>query len=203
MSFDAVAQRLAIRPELPTLVLLFFTYSLLGYVLECIVLSIGKRRLVTNRGFAGHLPFCVIYGFGVLAGYGLLRPFEDNLVLLFLLGAIGASAFEFLTAQAQLRLFGDFWWDYTDKPFNYKGILCLESTVGWGLGAILVVKLLHRPVAGLVAMFPQQLDAPLAVLLVAAYLADFAYSAHVASRRQQAGSNEIDAAKGENMYLDN
>ena len=41
----------------------FFLYSFLGYLLECIVLTVEYKRPVVDRGF-GHGPFCVIYGFG-------------------------------------------------------------------------------------------------------------------------------------------
>ena len=103
----------------------FFLYSFLGWVMECIVIRREKGRW-ENRGFA-HLPFCIIYGFGAMLGFALLRPFSGNYVLLYLVGAVLATLFEYLTARLMLRLFGTFWWDYTNKPFNYKGILCLES----------------------------------------------------------------------------
>ena len=114
----------------------FFLYSFLGWVMECIVIRREKGRW-ENRGFA-HLPFCIIYGFGAMLGFALLRPFSGNYVLLYLVGAVLATLFEYLTARLMLRLFGTFWWDYTNKPFNYKGILCLESTLGWGLIALLL-----------------------------------------------------------------
>lgn len=190
MILDIIAHRLALPPQFPTVVLVFFAYSLLGYYLECVVLTIDKRRLVIDRGFASHMPFCIIYGFGGMLMFGLLAPFKDNLIALFLLGAAGATAFELLTAKLQQRIFGDFWWDYTNKPFNYKGMLCLESTIGWGFAAIIVVHFLHRPLVWLVGRIPGQLAAPLAVLLLAAYLADFILSARAASRqRRQEGES--------------
>ena len=120
----------------------FFLYSFLGWVMECIVIRREKGRW-ENRGFA-HLPFCIIYGFGAMLGFALLRPFSGNYVLLYLVGAVLATLFEYLTARLMLRLFGTFWWDYTNKPFNYKGILCLESTLGWVFIALLLFAFLHR-----------------------------------------------------------
>ena len=43
----------------------FFLCSLLGYLLECVVLTWENHTPVLNRGF-GHGPFCIIYGFGAL-----------------------------------------------------------------------------------------------------------------------------------------
>ena len=84
----------------------FFLYSFLGWVMECIVIRREKGRW-ENRGFA-HLPFCIIYGFGAMLGFALLRPFSSNYVLLYLVGAVLATLFEYLTARLMLRLFGTF-----------------------------------------------------------------------------------------------
>ena len=64
-------------------------------------------------------------------------------MLLFFLGAILATTFEFLVAKLMVRLFGEFWWDYNNKPFNYKGVICLESTICWGVMTMLLFVLLQ------------------------------------------------------------
>lgn len=187
-----LAQGLHLPANPAALVLLFFLYAFLGFIMECIVLTIEKKRLITNRGFVRHLPFCVIYGFGAMMGCLLLRPVSDNFVILFFLGAIGATLFELATAQLQIILFGDFWWDYTNKPFNYKGILCLESTVGWGILAILLVRFFHPAIAGAVKLVPEFYMGPLAAFLVVGYILDFIISAREAfvNKRQQAEQAE-------------
>lgn len=195
MLASVLASGLPVKPALATFVLVFFVYGLLGYVLECIVLTIEKRRLVLNRGFVRHLPFCIIYGFGAIFGYALLYPLKHNFVLLFVVGAAVATGFEYLVARLQIHIFGDFWWDYTKKPFNFHGILCLESTLGWGFAAILIVGFLHAPVVQAVAMVPSSLASVLAVALVCAYLLDFAFSARCAARqKRQQHQLEMDTA---------
>lgn len=57
MLASLVMSRLMVPPDLASLALVFFTYSLLGYVMECIVLSIENRQLVTNRGLPGTCRF--------------------------------------------------------------------------------------------------------------------------------------------------
>ena len=108
----------------------FLVYSILGWVVESIYMSICNRRL-TNRGFVRG-PFCPIYGVGALSVFFLLRPFCHNLLLLYVLGCVFPTLLEYLTARLMLSMFGEVWWDYSEKPFNYKGILCLESTIAWG-----------------------------------------------------------------------
>lgn len=186
-----VLSRLMIGPDPARVILVFFAYSLLGYVLECLVLSIENKQLVTNRGFAVHLPFCIIYGFGALFGFAFLHPFRHNMILLFAVGAICATVFEYIVAWIQIRLFGHFWWDYNEKPFNYKGILCLESTVGWGVVAVVIIMALHSVVVGLINHIPTALLTPLAALLVLAYFVDFVYSARQAKQNQTETELEI------------
>ncbi len=166
-------------------ILVFFTYSFLGYIIECIVLSVGTRSLVLNRGFTGTLPLCIIYGFGAMIGFMVLSPFRHNLLLLFVVGAVFATTLEYMAAKIQIRLFGAHWWDYSKKPFNYKGILCLESTICWGFGAILVVHVLHRAVMAIVSHIPYQIATVLAVALVTLYVADFLSSARRANSQKE------------------
>ena len=149
----------------------FFIYSFMGWVMECIVIR-REKGFWENRGFA-RVPFCIIYGFGAMLGYLLLKPFSHNYVLLYLVGAVCATAFEYLTARLMLRLFGTFWWDYTNKPFNYKGILCLESTLGWGVIAVFLFAFMHKFVVGVSLAMPRTVGLMMAVVLSIVYAVDF------------------------------
>lgn len=126
----------------------FVVYSMLGWLVESIYMSLCNRKL-TNRGFAKS-PFCPIYGFGAVLGYLILSPLKGRYVLLYFAGAILATIFEFLVGKLMLRLFGRLWWDYNEKPFNYMGILCLESSIAWGFYALGVVGFVHHMVYELI-----------------------------------------------------
>lgn len=134
------------------LVSAFVIYSVLGWFVESVYMSFCNRKL-TNRGFAKS-PFCPIYGFGGVIGYLVLRPLQGQYVLLYIAGAVLATVFEYIVGRAMLRLFGELWWDYNEKPFNYKGIICLESTVAWGFYAIGIVCFLHGRVQYLIDRVP-------------------------------------------------
>ena len=133
-------------------ILWFLLYSILGWIVESIYMSICNRKL-TNRGFAKG-PFCPIYGVGALTVYFVLRPYSSNGFLLFLLGSLLATALELLTGIIMKRIFGEIWWDYHEKPFNYKGILCLESSIAWGFYTLFLFLFLQRFVEGVVARIP-------------------------------------------------
>lgn len=126
------------------LVAAFIVYSVLGWCVESIYMSFCNRKL-TNRGFAKS-PFCPIYGFGAVLGYLILSPLKENVFLLYIASSLLATGFEFLVGKLMIGLFGELWWDYNEKPFNYKGIICLESTVAWGFYGVGIICFLHGKV---------------------------------------------------------
>lgn len=133
-------------------VLWFLTYSMLGWLVESMYMSICNRK-ITNRGF-GMGPICPIYGVGALTVYFLLRPYSDSPMRLFLYGMILATTLEFVTAVIMHKIFGEVWWDYREKPFNYKGILCLESSIAWGFYTLGLFFFLQNAVSHFVDALP-------------------------------------------------
>jgi uncharacterized membrane protein len=151
----------------------FFIYSFCGWAMECIVIRI-QLGYWENRGFA-KMPFCVIYGFGIFIAYHIFAPFEHNYVAIYFAGCIAATIFEYLTAQLMLRLFGTVWWNYEHKKFNYKGILCLESTLAWGVLALFVFGIFNRFVEEFVLSIDNRYAAMLGLTLSVSYMLDFSY----------------------------
>ena len=139
---------------------LFAIYSMAGWLIESIYMSICNRK-VTNRGFARG-PFCPIYGVGCFGAFILFAPFKGNYIAVYLLGCVTATLFEFVVGSAMLKYLGECWWDYKEKPLNYKGIICLESTLAWGIYALIVVHILHGAVLNLV----DHIDKRLGILLL-------------------------------------
>lgn len=123
------------------LIAAFIIYSMLGWLVESVYMSFCNRKL-TNRGF-GRGPFCPIYGFGGVVGYLLLSPLSGHYIQLYFTGAFLATTFEYLVGRLMLKMFGEVWWDYHEKPCNYQGIICLESTIAWGFYAIIIIMFLH------------------------------------------------------------
>ena len=130
------------------LIAAFIIYSVLGWFVESAYMSFCNHRL-TNRGFAKG-PFCPIYGFGAVIGYLVLNPLSGHYVTLYLTGAFLATTFEYLVGIMMQKLLGEVWWDYTEKPMNYKGIICLESTIAWGFYAVIITMFLHERVLHLI-----------------------------------------------------
>ncbi len=91
-----------------------------------------SKGLVVNRGFLNG-PVCPIYGFGVLAVFFLLQItgdgefYEQNALKVFIFGVVLATAVELFGGWILDKAFHARWWDYSDRPFNLNGYICLYS----------------------------------------------------------------------------
>ena len=162
-------------------VMWFLTYSMMGWLVESIYMSFCNHK-ITNRGFAKG-PFCPIYGFGALTVFFILRPYSDNSILLFFLGSFLATTLEFLTALVMKRIFGEIWWDYHEKPFNYRGIICLESSIAWGFYTLFLFMFLQNIVAAFVAMIPVRAGRAIGNLILIGYI--MAFSATIYRQKKE------------------
>ena len=122
------------------------------------------------------MPFCVIYGFGVFIAFHIFAPIEKNYFAIYFFGCICATIFEYLTAQLMIKLFGKVWWNYDHERFNYKGILCIKSTLGWGLLALIIFGFLNAVIENFVHGINERIVAIISPILVTSYLLDFSYN---------------------------
>lgn len=111
--------------------LLFFIFSILGWLIECISCTLWTGKLVHNRGFLIG-PYCPIYGIGCLLAYYFLGRFEANGVLLFFVAIVGTSILEYLTSVLMEKVYKARWWDYSNQPFNLNGRICLKNSIMFG-----------------------------------------------------------------------
>ena len=143
------------------------------------------------------MPFCPIYGASILAVYfavgtpqgGVLQPlfarakrqplparaaaYAGLYLLYFLAAALIPTAAEFLTGLFFDKLFGIRLWDYTDRPFNLLGYVCLPMSALWGLLITAAMALLWTPLEKLLARIPQRAAKAVAFTLAALLLIDF------------------------------
>lgn len=154
------------------LIAAFIVYSVIGWFLESVYMSFCNRKL-TNRGFAKG-PFCPIYGVGAVTCYLIMGPLKGQYLKIYILGAVLATIFEFLVGKAMIRIFGKLWWDYNEKPFNFQGIICLESTIAWGFYALGVVHFVHAFVYRIIDSFDYTMGIRLVWIILALVTVDYA-----------------------------
>lgn len=155
-------------------VFFFYFYCFFGWCFESAYVSLKCRKPV-NRGFMRG-PFLPLYGSGAIMMLVVSMPFQDNLVLVYIAGCIGATALEYVTGVVMEALFKVRYWDYSKNSFNYKGYICLWSSLAWGALTILMTEVIHKPIEQLVLKIPTQILTVVTLLLTAVIFADFALS---------------------------
>ena len=128
---------------------IFFNYSFLGWCMEVVYAALETGKF-TNRGFLKG-PLCPIYGIGAGIVIFLFWPLRANLLLLFSGSVLLTSLLEFFTGYILEKIFHQKWWNYSNKPFNLKGYICLKFSVLWGIVCILLINIFHP-----ILIFPLQ-----------------------------------------------
>lgn len=134
-------------------------------------LCLNQKKEWINRGFL-HGPGLPIYGFGAIIILWLTLPFKDNLLLVFILGMLGASILEYVTGIVMERLFHMRYWDYSSQKFNLNGYISLFTSLGWGLLSTLLVKFIHPLVDDLILRVPSFMSELLSLILMIIFVVD-------------------------------
>lgn len=160
--------------QLQQWLLFFFIYCFIGWCWESAYVSAKKREWV-NRGFLKG-PFLPIYGFGALAVLVSTLPVRPYPVLVYFFGLLGATLLELVTGICMEKLFHVRYWDYSNQKFNFKGHICLSSSVAWGFFSLAMIYGFHKPIEGLVLGLPARLTNLFSFVLTAMVAGDFAVS---------------------------
>ena len=152
----------------------FYFYCFFGWCFESAYVSIKEKHFV-NRGFMKG-PFLPLYGSGAIMMLVVSKPFETNLVLVYLAGCVGATILEYVTGVVMEAIFRVRYWDYSNQKFQFQGHICLSSSLTWGALTILMTRLIHPVVEAGVLAIPSMILSIVTYLLTAVLFADFAIS---------------------------
>lgn len=149
----------------------FFIYSFLGWCIEVIYSAIKKKTFI-NRGFLNG-TICPIYGFGAILVLIILKPVSNNGFLVFLLSALITTTIELVTGIILKKIFHKKWWDYSDRKLNFKGYICLEFSIFWGLGCLLVYDVIHPGLNYFLKHIPKEVGTIFLVIFSIILIIDF------------------------------
>jgi len=127
-------------------VISFVLYSFLGWVWESIYCTLMQKEWA-NRGFL-YGPICPIYGCGGVIGLAVTQLTSAGIFpelswgQVFIAGFFVSMILEYSTSWILEKLFQARWWDYSDVPLNLHGRISVPTSLGFGLAAILVMKIL-------------------------------------------------------------
>lgn len=131
---------------------LFLIYSFLGWVIEVIFCSKIQKKFV-DRGFLIG-PYCPIYGTAALIIILLLKKYENDIAALFVMSIVVCSVIEYVTSYIMEKLFKTRWWDYSDKPFNINGRICLSNSFLFGFLGVLLVYFINPFTYSIITKIP-------------------------------------------------
>lgn len=148
----------------------FFFYAFLGWIAEVCYHAVTCGDF-SNRGFLNG-PLCPIYGCGVTLILLILGEWAEKPWAVLLTGIALPTLLELVGGWSMEKFFHNKWWDYSDRKFNFKGYICLEFSVLWGLAAVCVICVVHPGIKRLVNLIPEPYATVLIGILLAAFIAD-------------------------------
>lgn len=148
----------------------FLMMSFVGWCLEVIYATVVQGKFI-NRGFLNG-PQCPIYGVGGIIIILCTSYFKDNYALVFLVASIAVSALEFFVGFILEKLFHNKWWDYSERPFNIKGYVCLSFSLLWGIAALAAVYLINPSIVWIIKAMPYTLGLTLLIILCVIFVTD-------------------------------
>lgn len=153
----------------------FYIYCFFGWCIESTIVSVEDKRLV-NRGFLNG-PFLPIYGFGAIIVLFITLPFKKNIIEVYFLGMIGATILEYFTGCLMEAIFKIKYWDYSYYKIQYKGRICLVSSLFWGVLSVLLTYFIHKPIEKYVLNLNSTLIIFLDIVISIFFVADIIVSA--------------------------
>lgn len=129
----------------------FYFYCICGWIFESTYVSVRTHKL-TNRGFMKG-PWLPLYGSGAIIVLLATLPFQQYPVAVYFAGLVAATILEYFTGVAMVKLFKVRYWDYSSQKIQFQGHICLSSSIAWGFLSLLMVYVIHKPVAKFIAMW--------------------------------------------------
>ncbi len=146
--------------------------------MEVTLVSLNEDKLVLSRGYLIG-PYLPIFGFGALFMIYSLKLYQDDLIVLFVMGLVSCCILEYFTSLLMEKIFHLRWWDYSDRKFHINGRVCLENGIYFGIGAILLIRYIHPwLVKGLLSLSPVFVTI-LGCVLFIILMIDFVLSTHL------------------------
>ena len=161
--------------SIPSLILLFFIFSFIGWTWEVSLHLISDGEFV-NRGVL-HGPWLPIYGTGGVLILIVLNKLREKPVLEFIATVILCGCVEYFTAYyLEMTHGGQKWWDYSGYFLNLHGRICAEGLLVFGVGGMAIVYAVAPLLDDYLRKIKYRYVVPLCVLLLLTFSVDQVYS---------------------------
>lgn len=120
----------------------FIIYSVVGFIVETTYGTVTKGLVESRQSFL-YGPFCSIYGLGACVMIVSLQKFKKSHNTLFIGGFIVGAITEYIVSFLGEMILHVKWWDYSNRPFNINGRICVAFSVFWGILAMYLLSSLN------------------------------------------------------------
>ena len=165
----------AARVDFIYYVWLFILTAVFGWLWEGF-LYLFKDEMYVNRGFLTG-PWLPIYGIGAVTLELWFHRWRDHPVRIFLLSMLFCTLLEYVSGWYLESAWGIRWWDYSKMPFNFQGRICLLSSLLFGLGGMLLVRVFSPLFYSMYIRIPDRVRVSIGLLAVLLFAVDATYSA--------------------------
>ncbi len=151
-----------------------FVYALGGLVgtLWETILNFARGRGFVFCNGSLLTPFNFVYGTGALVIIFLLGNKKQGWKV-FLYGALGGGAVEYLLSFLEETILGTRSWDYSNQPLDINGRVTIPYMIFWGFLCLVVVFAVYRPLDKMLCSLPKKACAWVASIIFTWIIADF------------------------------
>ena len=100
------------------LVIIFFFYSVVGYIVEVTSCSINNKKVTLSRGYLIG-PYIPVFGFGGVIMVYFLSKYQNDILSLFINSMFYCCVLEYFTSLLLEKIFKLRWWDYSNKKISF------------------------------------------------------------------------------------
>jgi uncharacterized membrane protein len=129
----------------------FLIYSIIGWIWETIYCSIIAKKFVYRGFLLG--PYCPVYGIGVSIVLLLAPKGNESILSLYFNVIVIVTIVEFVASFLLEKCFKLTLWDYKEVPFNIEGRVAVPVSLFWGIGCILLIKVVNPIVVDLIDIY--------------------------------------------------
>ncbi|MDR3304342.1 MAG: putative ABC transporter permease [Treponema sp.] len=165
--------------SIANIIFMFFVFSFIGWLFECVVLEGVFHHKLVNRGFLLG-PYIPIYAAGVFAAYLVANHVREYPTLVFFCGALMCTSVEFISALLLEKIFNTRVWNYGLFPFGkwsvFQNRISLIPSLFFGVSTVGVIYFLWDFVIGMSARIDYNILLVIDALFSVAFVVDLIYT---------------------------
>ncbi len=183
------------------LVWIFLISCICGFVVETIWCYI-RHGYIESRQSLVYGPLSVAYGMGgVILTLALYKIKDANLLKIFAVSFIVGTVTEYICSLGQEIVFHSVAWDYSNRPFNINGRVCLLYSLFWGALGVGWIKLVYPLMSALIEKIPENVGIVLTWAFIVFFIFDCTLSA-AAGLRMDSRNKGVEPRNHVEEYLD-